>query len=680
MYRVIECLVFEHSWSLVLLAALVCILGSCVSVLTTRRLRRTQGRRKHVQLILSSLITGATIWATHFIAMLAYDPGVTHGYEPGLTAASLAVGVLGVLIANMVYGVTKRGWTPALAGMIFGLTVTTMHYTGMRAYQIPGTLTWDTSLIVASVLLGAALGAAAYHVNALKRRGGWLWAALLLVLAICAMHFTGMGAITLSLSAIVMVPEQALQDGTLVWLVFTVASLILFVGFAALSIETDVERDALRKLEYSVTHDPLTGLANRAGLIETLDLYRDRIQEDEATRVAVLTIDLDLFKEINDLHGHAAGDTILRTIAARLDATCTGAEFIARTGGDEFVAVKGGFRRLDEVDAFANRLHTLIVEPIETPAFSATLGASIGIATTVKDGTDMEALLHKSDQAMYRAKSDVDTAICTYNTAMGAHTRERLMLVHDLRKAVAEDQFELVYQLQNDITSLAPTGFEVLIRWRHPKRGLIPPDMFIPVAEETGLIREIGLWVLRTACAEAASWEEQLSIAVNVAPKQLAQPSFTTHLSEILQSTGLDPRRLELEVTEASIIDDQDFTLNVMHQIKDMGVRIAMDDFGTGYSSLATLQAFPFDKIKIDRSFVQGVHTNPQRAAIVRSTLLLGDALGIPVLAEGVEFQDDLSFLQAEKCASVQGFYFGKPLSRDDMRAMIRKPLQSRAS
>ena len=251
---------------------------------------------------------------------------------------------------------------------------------------------------------------------------------------------------------------------------------------------------------------------------------------------------------------------------------------------------------------------------------------------------------------------------------MDRRSRDKTQLVHDLRLALQNNEFELVYQLQNTLETLAPVGFEVLLRWNHPTRGRVSPDEFIPVAEETGLVRDIGAWVLREACREAAQWDHPYSIAVNVAPQQLVQPSFVEDVMDNLFETGLDPQRLELEITEASIIDDQAHTLKVMHKLKELSIRIAMDDFGTGYSSLSMLQTFPFDKIKIDRSFVQDVHKDAQRAAIVRSTLLLGAALDIPVLAEGVEVEDELSFLRAESCTSVQGFYFGQPLTRDDMR------------
>ncbi|KIC31065.1 putative bifunctional diguanylate cyclase/phosphodiesterase [Leisingera sp. ANG-S5] len=670
MYRILDCLTQQHNYVLVAVAALVCVTGVCLSVRLTNRLNGARERRRLVQLGLSSMIAGATIWSTHFIAMLAYEPGFEHGYEPLVTGLSLLAGVLGVLAANTVLAFGTGRHAALLAGAVFGLAVSVMHYTGMQAYLIPGELQWEPGYRALSLAIGMGLGAWGYIFAArpgLGRRN-WVLATVLLVGAICGMHFTGMSAINVRLSPLVDVPEEVISDAVMGMLIFGVMGLILLVGFASASIETNVESEARRKLAHAALHDPLTGMPNRMWLTQFLADLAERLQKDETERAAVLTIDLNLFKEVNDLHGHAVGDQVLQAVALRLTRQQGPDEYIARVGGDEFVAVKQGFRRIEQVLAFAERLHASVIEPIDLADVSVRVGAAIGVATSLKEGRDPLELLHKSDLAMYRAKSDPSGAICQFSEDMDRQSREKLQLVHDLRLACAGGQFELAYQLQNDITSLEPVGFEVLLRWNHPTRGRVGPSEFIPVAEETGLIREIGHWVLREACKEAATWERPFQVAVNVAPQQLVQPSFVEDVMDILLETGLSPERLELEITESSIIDDQAHTLKVMHQLKDYGVRIAMDDFGTGYSSLATLQTFPFDKIKIDQSFVKGVHRNAQSAAIVRSTLLLGSALNIPVLAEGVEDQDELHFLQAEKCASVQGFYFGTPMSQEEMR------------
>ncbi|WP_375230474.1 putative bifunctional diguanylate cyclase/phosphodiesterase [Roseobacter sp. S98] len=673
MYRVIECLTHEHDHWLVVAAAFVCVIGSCLSVLISRRILGSTGRRKQVQLALGSLIAGATIWSTHFIAMLAYEPGFEHGYEPFLTALSLAVAVAGMMISNIPLAYMAGPFRWLLSGCLFGLTVSTMHYIGMSAYLLPGELVWNSNTVLVSVLLGTVLGAAAYHRMVFPvTRFCWIGGSVLMVLSICSMHFTGMSAFSLELSPLIVVPEQVLPDGVLALLISAVTAIILVVGFAAISIEVNLERESLEQMEHTAHHDHLTGLPNRLNLNRTSEKIARSLEQNPELNAVVMTIDLDLFKEINDLHGHSTGDKVLQEVAMRLQAACGEDEFVARTGGDEFVALKSGIGSTNDVEAFAERLNSQIMKPVELETVSAVVRASFGAATTLDDGRDFGELKQKSDLAMYRAKVEADRLLCFYNPDMDELSRDRLQMISDLRQAASRGQFELVYQLQNDLSSLAPVGFEVLIRWNHPEKGRISPVEFIPIAEETGLIRDIGLWVLRTACHEAAGWAKPFSVAVNVAPQQLVQPTFLEHLSDILMESRLPPERLELEVTEASIIEDQELTIDVMHKIKKMGVRIAMDDFGTGYSSLATLQAFPFDKIKIDRSFVQDVHTDHQRAAIVRSTLLLGDALKIPVLAEGVEQANELSFLRSENCTFVQGYYFGKPLSLDDIQKIVR--------
>jgi diguanylate cyclase (GGDEF)-like protein len=670
MYRLLDCITQEHNYGLVAVAALICVVGSVLSTHMSARLTEWRGKRRLVQLPLAGLITGATIWSTHFIAMLAYEPGYDHGYEPVMTGVSLVVGVLGAFAANAGLAFARGASAPIMAGAIFGMTVSAMHYTGMSAYLLPGNIIWHIGTVTASVGIGAGLGALSYGLIARRigGLGGRAWPALVMVLAICLMHFTGMSAIDVRLDSAVVVPPQTISDTAMAMLIFAVTAIILLIAIASASIEVNLEGETRTQLDHAAQHDPLTGMPNRMWLTRRLDALKLRLQENETTRVAVLTVDLNLFKEVNDVYGHAVGDAVLTRVALRLISQQGEDEYVTRVGGDEFVAIKEGFRRIEEVLSFAERLHAAIVEPIDLEEVSLRVGAAIGVATTLEDGRDPSELLHKSDVAMYRAKSEPDASICLFNEEMDRRSRDRTQMVHDLRLALQRDEFELVYQLQNALDTLAPVGFEVLLRWNHPTRGRVSPVEFIPVAEETGLIREIGQWVLREACREAAGWDRPYSVAVNVAPQQLVQPSFVEDVMDILMATGLSPDRLELEITEASIIDDQAHTLKVMHKLKSVGIRIAMDDFGTGYSSLATLQAFPFDKIKIDRSFVRDVHKDAQRAAIVRSTLLLGAALDIPVLAEGVEVEDELRFLRGESCASVQGYYFGMPMNRDNMR------------
>ena len=670
MYRVIECLTQEHSWWLVGLAMLVCVLGSILSAQLMRRLALAENGQKRLQMLLSGMIAGTTIWATHFVAMLAYDPGHPHAYGLTLTVLSLGVAMAGAIVASALLGFAAAPFNYFAGGASLGLSISLMHFVGMAAYQVPGVLVWNPVFIAASTLLGVVFGVIACHrIIRPTTRLCWLGAAFALVSGIGSMHFTGMAAVSVEASPLAPLPQQVIADEILAAIIFAVTAILYFVGFAGMNIERGLEHEALRRIEQTARHDPLTGLPNRLNLARLVEEETRRLREDRARQVAALSIDLNLFKEVNDLHGHAAGDAVLCRVAERLKSLCDTDTFAARVGGDEFIVMRSGFRRISEARAFAERLQALLIEPVYFDGISLIVGAAVGVATTVRDGRDLDGLIRKSDLAMYSAKSHAAANVCLYDAEMDKQNRERILLINDLRKALENGEFELVYQLQNEVDSRNASGFEALLRWNHPVRGRISPAQFIPIAEQTGLIREIGLWVLRTACNEAASWPAPLRIAVNVAPQQLAQPSFTEHLSDILMESAIDPARLELEITEASIIDDQEHALSVMHRIKAMGVKIAMDDFGTGFSSLAMLRAFPFDKIKIDRSFVQDVHADEQRAAIVRSTLLLGEALRIPVLAEGVEFETELSFLREERCRFVQGFLFGKPMSLAEARA-----------
>jgi predicted signal transduction protein with EAL and GGDEF domain len=361
------------------------------------------------------------------------------------------------------------------------------------------------------------------------------------------------------------------------------------------------------------------------------------------------------------VHGHAAGDAVLRAIADRASSVLKTGEFLARMGGDEFVAMTHSYYTRADGAEFAQRLIEQISKPVEWNGQTFSVGASVGISVRNTGSIDADTLMAQADVAMYRAKSGTSDTICFYDKSMDEAARERNVLAVAMRSGLANNEFELYYQQQNDTKSGSIVGFEALLRWNHPERGMVSPTEFIPIAEQTGFIVELGEWVLREACAQAARWKKSLAIAVNVAPQQLADNDFPDKVERILAETGLAPERLELEITEGSIIADHRHALVTIRKLKSLGVKIAMDDYGTGYSSLSTLQSFPFDKIKIDRAFIDGLSTNVQSEAIVRSTLILAHSLNIPVLAEGVETKAHIEFLRREGCLQVQGFFFGKP-------------------
>ncbi|WFS25101.1 bifunctional diguanylate cyclase/phosphodiesterase [Rhizobium rhododendri] len=413
------------------------------------------------------------------------------------------------------------------------------------------------------------------------------------------------------------------------------------------------------KISFMASHDGLTGLANRAefnaSLAQELVLARRT-----AAQLAVIVIDLDKFKEINDQHGHATGDQVLSVLADRMTAMLDDDEFVARFGGDEFAAVKR-FTEMVELHDFLARLEACLCAEIHVEGFEIKPGASMGIALYPQDADSAELLLGNADLAMYRAKGALRQSVCFYETAMDEAARGRRALANDLWAAVEKKQFHLHYQVQKSVMTGAVTGYEALLRWNHPDRGNVPPMDFIVLAEECGAILPIGEWVLREACREAARWQQPHKIAVNLSPVQLMNTDIAALVHTVLLDTGLNPARLELEITETSIITDKDRALHALRQIKQLGVSIAIDDFGTGYSSLETLRAFPFDKIKLDRSFMDQVETSPQAKAIVRAILALGQSLEVPVLAEGVETRVQLDILLSEGCNEAQGYFLGRP-------------------
>ena len=385
----------------------------------------------------------------------------------------------------------------------------------------------------------------------------------------------------------------------------------------------------------------------------------------------MLCLDLDRFKEVNDLYGHGLGDQVLRLAADRLSASISPGEFAARVGGDEFVILQSEGFQPESAAALATRIIEAFTAPFEIDGAATDVGASIGIALYPDDGTSVEQLLANADMALYRAKGNGRGGACFFEPDMDLVVRRRRRLAQELRVAIADDQLKLVYQAQVKIPSAEVIGFEALLRWHHPEQGMLSPAVFIPIAEETGLIIPIGEWVLRTACREAASWPRPYKMAVNLSAKQFQGRDLADVVHRILLETGLSPGRLELEITETALFDDLQQALDALRRLRALGVSIAMDDFGTGYSSLSSLQAFPFDKIKIDRQFVEQLNDRKQAAMIVRSVLGLGRSLEIPVLAEGVETADQLEFLTTENCGEVQGFYFGRPASAENIRKTL---------
>lgn len=443
-------------------------------------------------------------------------------------------------------------------------------------------------------------------------------------------------------------------------------------GWVATYEDVTEQRTAEARIRFMAHHDALTGLPNRA-------LFRDRM--DEALRrrnpggggLALLCLDLDNFKTVNDTLGHPVGDALLEAAGQRLQNCVRGEDIVARLGGDEFAIVQVAPGQPEQAEALARRIIEQMNAPYDVSGRRVVSSVSIGIALADSSEASADLLLKNADMALYRAKAAGRGTYCFFEPEMDAEVQARLSIESDLRDALEHHQFEVYYQPLFNLTCNRVSGLEALLRWRHPERGLIPPSQFIPIAEELGVITQIGDWILQQACMDAASWPEKLKVAVNLSPIQFRYPGLVQSVAEALRRSGLEPGRLELEVTESALLQDNAGTLAVLHELRGLGLRIALDDFGTGYSSLSYLRSFPFDKIKIDRSFVSEMGNRPDCQVIVRSIAELAANLGITTTAEGVESSDHLNLIREAGCTEGQGYHFGRPTPASEVGALLER-------
>ena len=919
MLRVFNCLEMQHDWRLVALAGLVCFLVSVVAVSLLNRTPALRGRARIGWLLTAGFATGSGVWATHFIAMLAFDPGIPVAFDIGLTVVSLLVAVA-VTSAGLAIAVDGEArWSALLGGAIVGAGIACMHYLGIAGLRMPGVIVWAPDLVVASIVLGIVLGAAALEMVIRSQTvSGKVAAAGVLALAIISHHFVAMAAagvipgysyemesgtlappslavvvalvtaVVLALCMVGMWSDRRRRDELnertrwldaaidnmiqglcifdaqnrlmvwneryrsmynippdKIWRGCTVRDLLdariaarVFpldpVGYAA-ELDAALERGEAFTLNIELadgriihvvnsptknggwvaTHEDITErkiaerelegarafldtiienvpspiivkalpsrrylLVNRAAetylgikrdamlgqtaqdflpaaTAEMIDVHDSRLVEsgksyffDEhaivtpgngtriatATRLplfgadgkpqylvsvvndvtdrkrseqriarmthfdtltdlpnraafnsciaatldlaaasgdsfALLSIDLDRFKAVNDVFGHLVGDGLLREVAQRMATACHGA-FLARIGGDEFAVITPTGPQPASAEALAARLNAAFDSDVVVEGHALQVDLTIGVGVFPQDGTDVSTLVANANAALFRAKAEARGSVRFFELTMDKQLRETRALQEDLRLAIQRDEIKLHYQPQANIDGTV-TGFEALVRWYHPRQGLVPPDVFIPLAEENGTIVALGEWVLRTACREAASWPRPMNIAVNLSPVQFRHGDLPNLVHQILLETGLSPKRLELEITEGVLIRDFNRAVAMLRRFKNLGVRTAMDDFGTGYSSLSYLQSFPFDKIKIDKAFINNLDHSQQSATIIRAVIALGRGLNVPVLAEGVETEEQLKFLAAEGCNEIQGYRIGRPLPIADYASIV---------
>jgi diguanylate cyclase (GGDEF)-like protein len=432
-------------------------------------------------------------------------------------------------------------------------------------------------------------------------------------------------------------------------------------GWAVVVEDVSERREAEARVAEGARLDSLTGLPNRLFLHEALNTALVQLQRT-GQPFAVLIIDLDRFKPVNDTLGHPIGDALLKTVADRIRSVLSPADIVARIGGDEFVVLQKAPRDLAATQALTRRIVDLVGRTYMVEGHLLTIGASVGVALAPADGQDADRLLKSADLALYRAKLDGRATFRFFEPEMDERMQARRALELDMRQALARREFQLHYQPQVSLAAGQIIGCEALVRWQHPERGTVAPGDFIPLAEEIGLIIPIGEWVVRQACRDAMTWAEPLSVAVNLSPAQFKSGRLVEMVMSALATSGLPPHRLELEITEGVLLQENETTLRTLHRLRELGVRVSMDDFGTGYSSLSYLRSFPFDKIKIDRSFVRDLAEKPDGDAIIRAIAGLGKSLGMTTVAEGVETPAQLERIRAEGCTDVQGYLISHPL------------------
>jgi diguanylate cyclase (GGDEF)-like protein len=794
MYQVLNCLVTEHDWRLVVLGGTICWLASAVAISLLHRARASQGRTRAIWVGLDAAVGGCGIWATHFVAMLAYDPGAGAGYNIPITLISL---VFAVAISAVGLGIAlldDRRSSVAMGGAVVGIGVAAMHYTGMMALELPARIVWSPGIVLASVVFGSVFAAMALVV-AMRRddRRHTLAATALLTVAIVSHHFTAMGAVTLVPDPTLVTDELTIAPAALSFLTAVAAFAILGISLVAAMLDRrssselhqqkvlldsaignmsqglcmfdaegrillfnerysemmdrtgiplqgrmliDVLQDqksngkwdgdpdeffnmvvaaakagetltrvvtrngrsirvvdqpkkgggwvatfeditewqqVQEQISHMARHDALTNLPNRT-------LFREQLEKalrlaKRSDQLAVFCLDLDHFKEINDTLGHPVGDALLKEVARRLGECVTEHDTVARLGGDEFAVVQFcSDCDPSAVALLASHIVEKIGEPYDIGGHQLVVGVSIGISLAPEDGKNPDELLKKADLALYRAKADGRGTYRFFETGMDARAQARRSLELDLRAALQRHEFEVYYQPIRDVASDEVVAFEALVRWNHSLRGLISPVNFIPLAEETGLIVRLGDWVLRQACMDAAGWPQDVDVAVNLSPVQFKNPNLVSSVKAALAASGLAPNRLELEITESVLLQNSETTLAVLHELRAFGVRISLDDFGTGYSSLSYLRSFPFDKIKIDRSFVSELATRDDSMAIVRAVTGLGKSLGIVTTAEGVETEAQFELLRREGCTQAQGYLFSQPRPAAEVNAMLSRP------
>ncbi|MBF8775083.1 putative bifunctional diguanylate cyclase/phosphodiesterase [Pseudomonas fulva] len=676
----------SYSSSLVLISLCVAILASYTALDLAGRIATARGYAASLWMIGGALAMGTGIWSMHFVGMLALQLPVELGYDLTLTACSLLIAVLS---SGFALWLVSQPSLPvlqlALGALIMGAGIASMHYTGMAALRMTPGIDYDPSLFMASLLIAVGASAAAlWTAFRLRRQTPYVrqirgLAAVLMGIAIVGMHYTGMAAAGFPQGSFCgALPDGVEEDGlaSLV-LITTFAVLLVALLTSVLDARLEARTAALarsltlanQELTQLALHDTLTGLPNRSLLADRIELAIAKVAEQGGC-FALMFIDLDGFKPVNDAFGHHAGDLLLKAVATRLRGHLHSQDTLARIGGDEFVLL---VELQDPSDAMnvAIKQVNLVSRPFRVAEHDLQLSASLGIVLYPGNGQDQHELLRNADAAMYHAKRVGKNGYSFFDASMNSNARQQLQLLQDLRLAVAAGQFRLHYQPKFDAKRCQPVGAEALLRWEHPQHGLLAPDRFIGLAEKTGLIIPIGDWVLDEACRQMRLWLDEgiegWRIAVNLSAIQFCHAGLLDSVARALERHALPANCLTLEITETTAMSDVEVSLTVLQQLSDMGVDLSIDDFGTGYSSLMYLKRLPANELKIDRGFVRELEDEGEDAAIVSAIVALGRALGLRIVAEGVETSSQQAFLTRLGCDSLQGYLLGRPVPAEQL-------------
>jgi diguanylate cyclase (GGDEF)-like protein len=677
----------------VALSLIVAMFASYTALDLSTRITASKGRSAQLWLIGGAFSMGMGIWSMHFIGMLAFSLPIAMGYDVGITVLSLVIA--GLVSYFALYTVTRStlSITNLLIGaVLMGLGIGSMHYTGMWAMEVSPAIQYDPMLFIASIAIAIVASLAALWI-AFNLRGDENWmiyaklgSAVIMGLAITGMHYTGMAAARFA-------PNSYCLTGGSVdnsWMAVTIAGftfIILCVTLVLSLLDARVAsktarmaaslKDANEELQRMALTDGLTKLPNRILLEDRLGQAIVHAQRTH-TLCAVMFVDLDRFKTVNDTLGHFVGDELLRGTALRLQAAVRAADTVSRLGGDEFVVLLEDIAQPDDAAKIAAKILELMGQPFRILSHEMVVTPSIGISVYPYHGKEARALIVSADAAMYNAKKAGRNNFQFYSKETANFFPRRLELENDLRRALTRNEFELHYQPRVNIDTGETVGMEALLRWRHPRNGLVAPADFIPLAEETGLIIPIGTWAMEEACRQNKAWQDKglprVRVAVNISALQFRQRNLLECVAGALERSGLAPHYLEVEITESVVMQKASEAIVTLEQLARMGVNISIDDFGTGYSSLSYLRRFPLHTLKIDRSFIRDISEDSDDAAIVSAIIAMAHNLRLKVVAEGVETKQQLKHLKLLGGDEYQGYYRSKPLAAEEFERLLAAP------